>query len=234
MDTQDWSNFTPKLGLTWTMSEDAMAYASYTRGFRSGGYNVRFSDTSLVTRPENPGSTPGPYDEEIVDAFELGLKTEFMEGRGRFNAAIFHNAYDDMQLSANNQSGVQSIFNAATATMQGFEIEGVWAVTDNLTLEATYGHEMDEMGSLSWRASYNYADEAAADNFNFLLLDDYSLVDASVTFRSADERLRVALYGKNLTDEVYFNFGFDNTSIGSKTMWLSPPRTWGVQVSYDF
>ena len=175
-----------------------MAYASYTRGFRSGGYNVRFSDTSLVTRPENPGSTPGPYDEEIVDAFELGLKTEFMEGRGRFNAAIFHNAYDDMQLSANNQSGVQSIFNAATATMQGFEIEGVWAVTDNLTLEATYGyvdasyddadflvqtfgpdtdvgdfllqmvseqtwfvaatygHEMDEMGSLSWRASYNY------------------------------------------------------------------------------
>jgi len=90
------------------------------------------------------------------------------------------------------------------------------------------------MGSLSWRASYNYADEAAADNFNFLLLDDYSLVDASVTYRSTDERLRIALYGKNLTDEVYFNFGFDNTSIGSKTMWLSPPRTWGVQVSYDF
>lgn len=276
LDKQDWSNFTPKLGLTWTMSDDTMAYASYTRGFRSGGYNVRFSDISLVTRPDNPGSTPGPYDEEIVDALELGLKTEFMEGRARFNAAIFQNSYDDMQLSANNQSGVQSIFNAATATMQGFELEGVWAVTDNLTLEGTYGyvdasyddadflvqtfgpdtdvgdfllqmvseqtwfvaatydHEVGQEGSLSWRASYNYADDAAADNFNFLLLNDYSLVDASVTYRSADERLRIALYGKNLTDEVYFNFGFDNTSIGSKTMWLSPPRTWGVQVSYDF
>jgi iron complex outermembrane recepter protein len=276
LDKQDWSNFTPKLGLTWMMSDDTMTYASYTRGFRSGGYNVRFSDISLVTRPDNPGSTPGPYDEEIVDALELGLKTEFMEGRARFNAAIFQNSYDDMQLSANNQSGVQSIFNAATATMQGFELEGVWAVTDNLTLEGTYGyvdasyddadflvqtfgpdtdvgdfllqmvseqtwfvaatydHEVGREGSLSWRASYNYADDAAADNFNFLLLNDYSLVDASVTYKSADERLRIALYGKNLTDEVYFNFGFDNTSIGSKTMWLSPPRTWGVQVSYDF
>ncbi|NBP95749.1 MAG: hypothetical protein EBU28_10470, partial [Gammaproteobacteria bacterium] len=74
----------------------------------------------------------------------------------------------------------------------------------------------------------------AADNFNFLLLDDYALIDASVTFVSADERWSVALYGKNLSDEVYFNFGFDNTSIGSKTMWLSPPRTWGVRATYDF
>ena len=160
--------------------------------------------------------------------------------------------------------------------MQGIELEGVFALTDNLTLEASYGyvdasydeadflkrtfgedtdvgsfllqmvsertwfvagtydHSAGAAGRLSWRASYSYADDAAADNFNFLLLDDYALIDASVTFVSADEKWSVALYGKNLSDEAYFNFGFDNTSIGSKTMWLSPPRTWGVRATYEF
>ncbi|NBP95858.1 MAG: TonB-dependent receptor, partial [Gammaproteobacteria bacterium] len=124
-DSEDWSNFTPKVGLTWNISDAMMGYASYSRGFRSGGYNVRFSDTSLVTSPDAPGSTPGPYNEEVVDALEIGLKTDVGDGRGRFNVALFHNAYEDMQLSANNQSGVQSIFNAAEATMQGIELEGV-------------------------------------------------------------------------------------------------------------
>lgn len=276
LDEQDWSNFTPKVGLTWVVNDDLMAYASYSRGFRSGGYNVRFSDTTLVTQPDNPGSTPGPYNEEVVDAFELGVKSDFADGRGRFNAALFMNEYDDMQLSANNQSGVQSIFNAAKATMQGIELEGIFQLSEQLTVEASYGyvdaaydeadflvrtfgpdtdvgdfliqmvsentfhvaatfdHDVGDAGYLSWRASYNYADEAAADNFNFLLLDDYALVDASVTFTSMNEKLKLALYGKNLTDEVYFNFGFDNSSIGSKTMWLSPPRTWGVQLTYEF
>ena len=99
---------------------------------------------------------------------------------------------------------------------------------------ATYDQNLPGGGSLAWRASYNYADEAAADNFNFLILEDYALVDASVTYRSPGENLSVSLYGKNLADEVYFNFGFDNTSIGSKTMWLSPPRTWGIQLTYEF
>lgn len=276
LDEQSWSDFTPKVGLAWTVNDSLMAYASYSRGFRSGGYNVRFSDTTFVTRPDNPGSTPGPYDEEVVDAFEIGFKSDLPDGRGRFNAAVFINEYDGMQLSANNQSGVQSIFNAAKATMQGFELEGVFAITDQLTVEASYGyvdaaydeadflvrtfgpdtdvgdfllqmvseqtwfiaatydHDLGDAGSLNWRASYNYADEAAADNFNFLLLDDYGLFDASVTYTSPDENLTVALYGRNLSDEVYFNFGFDNTSIGSKTMWLSPPRTWGVRLTYGF
>ncbi len=275
-DKEDWSNFTPKVGLTWSASDGLMAYASYSRGFRSGGYNVRFSDTTLVTNPTNPGSTPGPYNEEVVDALEIGMKYSLPDGRGRLNVALFRNEFDDMQLSANNQSGVQSIFNAAQATMQGVEVEAAFAVTDQFVLEASYGyvdasydqadflvrtfgpdtnvgdfllqmvseqtlfiaatydHDLADMGSLSWRASYNYADEASADAYNFLMLDDYSLVDASVTFRNQAENLSISLYGKNLTDEVYFNFGFDNTSIGSKTMWLSPPRTWGVRVSYDF
>lgn len=273
-DSKKWSNFSPKAGLTWHATDDLMAYASYSRGFRSGGYNVRFSDTTIVTQPENPTSTPGPYDEEVVDAFEIGVKSELFDRRARVNAAVFYNEYDDLQRSANNQSGVQTIFNAASATMKGFEFEVVALLTDGLSLEASYGyvdaaydeaeylelalnrpadtfklqmvpettyaaavnwtHGFVGAGSLTWRASYSYVDDTYADDFNFLPLESYSVVDASVTFRNPTENLRVAVYGRNLTDEVYFNFGFDNTSIGSRTMWLTPPRTYGVELSYGF
>ncbi|MCZ8131710.1 MAG: TonB-dependent receptor [Steroidobacteraceae bacterium] len=273
-DDKDWSNFSPRVALAWQATDDAMLYGSFSRGFRSGGYNVRFTDATIVTRPANPASTPGPYDEETVDAIEVGLKSEWFDNRVRLNVAVFQNEYTDLQRSANNQSGVQTIFNAADATMEGFELETQAVLAPGLTIEGSYGyvkarydsarylelargrpadtfrlqmvpsrtwnaaanweHDVGAAGTLRWRASYAYVGDTYADDFNFLPLRDYSLVDASVTFRNASENLSVALYGRNLTDEVYFNFGFDNTAIGSRTMWLSPPRTWGVELTYDF
>ncbi len=273
-DKKDWSNFSPRVALAWQATDSLMTYASFSRGFRSGGYNVRFSDTSIVTNPSNPLSTPGPYDEETVDAYELGMKSEWFDRRLRLNVALFHNKYDDLQRSANNQSGVQTIFNAASATMEGYEIDLQALLTEQLKLEVSYGyvdagydqarylelargrpastfklqmvpedtfstaltyeHPLAALGSLSWRAAYSYRSETFADDFNFLPLKSYELVDASVTFRNASRNLSVAAYGRNLTDEVYFNFGFDNTSIGSRTMWLTPPRTYGIELTYDF
>jgi iron complex outermembrane receptor protein len=273
-DDETWSNFSPKIGLTWHINPDLMAYGSFTRGFRSGGYNVRFATTAFLSDPTNPALQPGPYDEEVVDAFELGFKSEWNEGRIRLNGAVFHNEYDDLQRSANNQSGVQTIFNAATATVQGIEVDVVAAVTERLTVEASYGytdaeydeadflvratgrdpeefdfqmvpertasaavtyeHEVGALGYLNWRGSYSYVDSVASDNFNFLILPQYELWNASVSFISMDEKLKVALFGRNLKDEVYSHFGFDNTSIGSKTVWLAPPRTYGLEVTYNF
>ncbi len=273
-DDESWGNFTPKIGLTWDVNEQVMAYTSYTRGFRSGGYNVRFADSSLVNTPDNPRSTPGPYDEEVVDAYEVGVKSELASGRVRMNVALFYNEYDDLQRSANNQSGVQQIFNAASSTTQGFEFDIVAAITDNVTLEFAHGytdaeydeaaylesarglpassfklqmvpenttsaaltfdHSIGDAGYLTWRGSYSYMDEVASDDFNFLIVPDYELYNASVSYTNAAENLKVSLFGRNLKDEVYSHFGFDNTSIGSRTVWLAPPRTYGLEVVYNF
>lgn len=80
VDSGDWSSWSPKLGVTWLMSEDTRLYAHWTRGYRSGGYNLR--NTSF-----DPADTPGPFDEEQVDNYEVGYKASF--GRGRLNAALF-------------------------------------------------------------------------------------------------------------------------------------------------
>jgi iron complex outermembrane receptor protein len=273
-DEQSWTNFSPKVGLTWHATEELMAYASFSRGFRSGGYNVRFATTAYLSNPDNPDFQPGPYDEEVVDAFEVGFKWQTEDSRVRVNGAVFYNQYDDLQRSANNQSGVQTIFNAASGTTEGFEVDFVAAITDGLTLEGSYGytkaeydeadflvtatgkkaadfqfqmvpestasaaltydHTIGDLGYLTWRGSYSYMDSVASDDFNFLILPQYELYNASLTFTDMSEKFKLALFGRNLKDEVYSNFGFDNTSIGSKTVWLSPPRTYGVELSYNF
>ena len=272
-DDESWSNFTPKVGINWAFTEDMMAYASYTRGFRSGGYNVRFTDLSFVT--ENPQSSPGPYDEEVVDAYEIGLKTEFWDGNARVNGAIFYNKYDDLQRTALNDAGGQEILNAASAVISGVEIDAVIAATDNLTLQAGFGYtdaEYDEFEaaenatgmdpkdlrfvmapeytynlaaiydmdisdtmSLRWRASYSYVDETFSDDFNTAENKDYELVDASATL-TTDFGLQVAIFGKNIFDEVYYDFGtnFSTSSLAIQSYWLTPPRTYGIEFTYEF
>src|SRR5690606_20965547 len=67
-DSHEWNNLSPKLGLSWKITDDILAYASWTKGFRSGGYNTRTTGAT---------ESPGPYDEEIVRSYEVGLKSEF-------------------------------------------------------------------------------------------------------------------------------------------------------------
>ncbi len=126
----DWANFSPKVGVNWQLSDDAMLYASYTEGFRSGGYNIR-------TTSDN--ESPGPYDEEKVEAYELGVKSTLWDGKARLNAAVFHNEYTDLQ--RNRSIGIQNrIDNVAAATTEGAELEFTLLPIDNLALSASVGY----------------------------------------------------------------------------------------------
>ncbi len=135
-DKETWNAWSGKLGATYTISEDKRVYGHWSRAQRSGGYNLRNTAIDTV----NLG--PGPFDEETVDNFELGFKSE-LAGRGRFNAAVFYNQIDDMQREINLSdpiSGVvQVIKNTADAEIFGVELDGTFALTDNLVLLASLG-----------------------------------------------------------------------------------------------
>lgn len=140
----DWSRFSPHASVRYTVNRDLMYYASYSNGFKSGGVDMR-ADVSL-----NPDADQ-PYDPEIVDTFEFGMKGEFFDRRLRMNAAVFYSDYQDMQVTVQRavEAGVASqVLNAADATVQGFEVESVLAATDNLSFNATIGFidaEFDEV-----------------------------------------------------------------------------------------
>ena len=109
-DDESWSNLSPKIGLTYRFDDDTLVYAHWTRGFRSGGYNLR--DTYYNLRRELPPANIAglqalglqviddldarAFDEERIDNFEIGLKKTFGT-RARVNAAFFYNFIDDMQ-----------------------------------------------------------------------------------------------------------------------------------------
>ena len=126
---EDWSNFTPKVGVQYFMSDTTMLYGSWSQGFRSGGFNIR----------QNVGALPGPYDEEKVDAFEVGIKSDTADGRFRLNAALFYNDYTDLQRTVITSEGFQTVSNAAAATIQGAEFEATWLATENLVFQASLG-----------------------------------------------------------------------------------------------
>lgn len=132
----DWSRFSPHVSVSYQANRDLMYYASYSNGFKSGGVDMR-ADVSL-----NPDAR-NPYDPEIVDTFEFGLKSELMNGSVRLNAAVFYSDYQDMQVTVQRatETGVASqVLNAADATVKGFEIESIARITDTFSMNFTVGY----------------------------------------------------------------------------------------------
>ncbi len=142
--SDDWSNITPKLGLNWRFRENAQLYAFWTKGFRSGGVNFRNAKPDLIP--------PGPTNEEDQNSYEIGIKSDWADGRIRLNAAYFYNTIDDMQRELNlgdvvdpasGEFGVvvlQGTINAGDVTIQGVELDFVAVVTENFSLFGSLGY----------------------------------------------------------------------------------------------
>jgi iron complex outermembrane receptor protein len=138
--SKTWSNFTPKVGVSWKATQDVLVYASWTKGFRSGGYNIR--TTGARFDPANPTAafeSAGPYDQEVVKALEGGIKTEFLGGKARVNVAAFHNTFTGLQRTVNSGL-VNFIANVAAATIDGAEVEATVLPFANLALTANVGY----------------------------------------------------------------------------------------------
>ncbi len=135
--SDSWNKFTPKASLKYHLNDNTMTYFTWSNGYRSGGFNSRVNSyTEAVT----------PYNEETVENFELGFKTEVLDNRVRFSADAYLMNYDDKQeeihlpdeLSGTGQKTV--VANAATAEMKGVEFEMQANVTDNLYLRANLAY----------------------------------------------------------------------------------------------
>jgi iron complex outermembrane receptor protein len=156
---EEWSEFTPKVGVRYRVNDDAMIYATYAKGYRSGGFNGRVDSVPSATIPYNP---------ETVDNYELGFKTEWMGQRLRFNGAIFYMDYQDKQeeigLASDGATGQRiSVFNAADATMQGIELELQALITDNLSVRANLGYLDSEYDEFTFDNGFEIVDNSGLE-----------------------------------------------------------------------
>lgn len=143
---EDWSEFTPKVGVRYQVTDDAMLYATFSQGYRSGGFNGRVDSDDAARQP---------YDPETIDNFELGFKSEWMDRRVRFNGAIFYMDYKDkqeeLQLPSEGATGQKTVVvNAADATMQGIELEVKAYLSEGLIVRANLGYFDSEYDKFSF------------------------------------------------------------------------------------
>ncbi|CAN7250590.1 TonB-dependent receptor [Pseudoxanthomonas sp. LjRoot143] len=144
--TVNFKNVSPKVSLDYQITPDIMVYGLASRGFKSGGYNIRANTTAVPRSGE-------PFDDEQVDSFEIGSKMSFLDQRMFLNLSAFHNKYEDIQLSVFTSytlpNGSQSFFgdftNAGKGTVNGVEVEyqflptANWLISGNLAwLDAKY------------------------------------------------------------------------------------------------
>ena len=103
------------------------------------------------------------------------------------------------------------------------------------SLAAAYSFDLAGGSSLLTRMAYSWRDDYMTDLYNkpWLQQEAFGLLDASVTYTSSDEKIRVSVYGKNLSDEEYFDYAADVGALDS-ARWGGMPRTYGVRVSYTY
>jgi len=121
-----------KLGLQYHVNDDVMLYGSYSRGFKSGKFDLEFlhtSDTPFPQRPLNP---------ETLDAFELGFKSTLLNRTLVLNGAVFFNIWKDQQVFNVGVNGPE-FFNLPESHIKGAEFEANWVPAESWLLSASLG-----------------------------------------------------------------------------------------------
>lgn len=248
---RDEDNVDGSVNLQYDFGDVGNVYASWARGSKSGGFST------------NTAPADAEFDTEEADTYELGFKSELLNGGMRLNAALF---YTDI-------SGFQSVIfvgdGFATESIpvetKGFEFESMWAATDSLVLAlaATYAEAENTdtgdtpSGAPDWSASFtldhtwdlssdfnvrtnaavNYTGDRYTQSGETYEAPDITLVDLRVALAPSDESWELALMARNLFDEQELAFGFDMPlygGTGTSVGSYNRPRTVSIQARYNF
>ena len=138
-DSVSFTNFSPKVSLDFQVTDDTLLYGLASRGFKSGGFNIRANISAV------PASGL-PFDDETVTTYEFGAKMAFLDQSWFVNAALFHSDYKDIQLSifttvpnSNPPVFFGDFTNAGSGTAQGAEIEVFGQLSEHWLVQGNLG-----------------------------------------------------------------------------------------------
>jgi len=132
----DWTEVSPKAGLTYEINDDSMVYVTYAEGFKSGGFFGVNQNIADFVRDQ--------YDPEFANSWEVGYKSQHMDNRLRFNLTYFHNDFEDKQesivaLDPTTNTVLSRFDNAASVTYKGWELETQYVFNEYLRMFFNYG-----------------------------------------------------------------------------------------------
>lgn len=231
--TETWTSFDPKATLSFQATRDIMLYATYSEGFKSGGYNI--------------GGLQPPFDPEALTNYEAGIKADLFDRRARVNLSVFNYDYKDLQESIIVGTTIQTR-NATSARVRGVEAEMSARPVDELMLslnvayldgkfkeffDADGAHAdlglqnlkgkqlpgapqwqiggeiaytiQTGIGDFTPRANVTWYDKIYFNHFNTVETSQASrtMVNLYLGWRSPDGNWLASAYVKNLTDDTY-------------------------------
>ncbi len=255
----DWDDWTPKAVLSYRLTDDAMVYASYSEGFKSGAFAGQATTVESAITAAEP---------ETATNYEIGMKSQWWDNRLQLNVLAFYTDYEDLQVFF-LENFLLTLANAE-AESYGAELEYVALLTTNFQVSGSYAYNETEYtdfvttrdlsgndlarapensftlvmnytiplsggSTIDLEGSYFWKDEWYHDPNNdpAILEDDVGLSNASVTWTSASENMSVVAWGKNLGDEDHrVHSIFDNSGVSADV--YGAPLTYGVTFNYRF
>jgi iron complex outermembrane receptor protein len=203
--SDSWSSTSPKAGIEYRITPDAMIYLSAAHGFKSGGYNGRAFNAAAFTS----------FDPEKIWSYEAGFKSEWFDRRLRLNAAAFYNDYTNIQLTiaqVNQDGSIQVLVdNAAAGKSKGFEVEMQAVPFENFEIAAGLGYLDTKYTKLEPGAPVTLTSKfPRAPEWTLNLAAQYTLPLAnygSLTFRS-DYSYRSKFYVDANNNEIIAEDGY--------------------------
>tara|TARA_R110001606_G_scaffold232277_1_gene379805 strand:- start:29545 stop:32031 length:2487 start_codon:yes stop_codon:yes gene_type:complete len=234
-DSYDEDAFSGAISLSYNLSSNATIFGKFSRGFKAGG--VILDSTAAGAPSNNPelgaGRVPKDptYKSEFVNAYELGGKFVYWDGRASTNVSLFYNDIEDLQVPQ-FLGAAFSIVNSPSAEDYGVEIENSFVLSDYLTLNlaatyiphAEYGFDADLENATSAGA--------AVSGERFLLTPEWAS-NATLDFEKplSDRLALIASAGYQYTSEQRTNSGA--LPIQGSTGYIAnqQPDTWLVDLS---
>jgi iron complex outermembrane recepter protein len=127
---RSFENTSFRAGIDWKPVSDLLLYASYSEGFKSGGFNTRYLA---------PVPSAISYNPELLTTYEAGAKVDLFDRKLRINTAAFHSKYNDIQLTVYDQ-GAPITRNGGSAEINGLEVEVTAVPVRSLTLSGGFGY----------------------------------------------------------------------------------------------
>ena len=277
-NSRSFDKFTPRVSISYQPNSDLNLYASYGKGFKSGGFDMRGDAIFTPT-------TVNGYEPETIDSYELGMKGAFLDRKLFANVAVYKSQYKNQQVTIQVPalpSGIASfVDNAGRGDIWGAELEFRAVPSPYFSMNAAFGYTHTDYkefltyisggttpidvanarafqntpeftasvsatmssefagGTLSFTPSVALRSDAQFFELATPALDPdgYFLVDASAGWTAPNDKIRLSVNLRNLTDEQYrvggYNFPgalFGNSIIG----YYGAPRTATFNVEYRF
>ena len=251
----------PKVSVDYAITDNSMAYITYSSGYKSGG-------VTFATWAE--AGNVGGFEEEHLDSLEIGYKARLMNNRMQLNLAAYQYDYTDQQVQSIvvvNGAPQGLTDNAAESDMKGVELEMSYLLTDALKVDFNYFYQdavfedyADKTGNpmqfapenaytvalsyapdlgnnLQMRAEYSYKDEFQFDagNRDISLEPEHDVVNLTASMDLGDS-VSLRLFCNNCSDELIRTqvTTFATSQGGGGRSIYGPGRRYGAEITYNF